>query len=150
MKIFDSTNSPWMSKVNFIDENNVGVGYDLSQCCCEYAGWFISDKPEDVILGYQPRDLEYIILGYQPSDLEDCQFDTKYQPRDLEDWRFDPSYFSVAAEAKGLDCGGMVRFRLVSNDGREKFLHLFNVHNGYYAHGFEMSVGGQVVRTGDI
>ena len=29
--------------VNFVDENNTLIGYDMSQCCCEDADWFISE-----------------------------------------------------------------------------------------------------------
>jgi hypothetical protein len=32
-------------KVNFIDSNNVILGYDLGQSCCEHAFWTISDCP---------------------------------------------------------------------------------------------------------
>lgn len=46
MKIFTKENSNWDSKVNFVDENNVVLGYDLSQDCCEHADWFIADKPQ--------------------------------------------------------------------------------------------------------
>lgn len=38
----------------------------------------------------------------------------------------------------------MAIFRLVK-DGEEMFLALHNTHNGYYAHGFEMSVGGKII-----
>lgn len=37
MKIFDKD-----GKVNFVDENNVIVGYDTNQHCSEHAGWFIA------------------------------------------------------------------------------------------------------------
>ena len=35
MKIFEDN-----IKVNFVDENNVFVGYDMRQSCCEQAGYF--------------------------------------------------------------------------------------------------------------
>lgn len=124
MKIFDSKNSPWDEKVNFVDENNVCVGYDMRDLCCEYAGWFISDNRENEI----------------------CEFPVP----DLEDFRFDTDFFEDVTDAKGLDDGGMVRFRLVSLDGSEKFLHLFNSHNGYYSHGFRVSVGGVCIRSGSL
>ena len=45
MKIFDGD----FDKVNFVDENNVFVGYDLLQDCCEDANWFIADREIDGI-----------------------------------------------------------------------------------------------------
>lgn len=47
-----------------------------------------------------------------------------------------------------LDAGGMVAFKLVNGAGDEKYLHLFNCHNGYYGHGFEFKVGDEVVKEG--
>ena len=44
MKIFEGKESSWSDKVNFVDGNDVFVGYDLGQCCCENADWFISEK----------------------------------------------------------------------------------------------------------
>lgn len=38
MKIFERD-----GKINFVDENNVLLGYDMSQDCCEHADWFILD-----------------------------------------------------------------------------------------------------------
>lgn len=122
MKIFNDKKD-WSTKVNFVDENNVFVGYDTDQSCCEHADWFISDKPENEI---QERD------------------DT---PEKMEGWQFDREYFQEVESSSDLDEGGMVRFRL-SNGKEEKFLHLFNCHNGYYGHGFTFGVGDTVEREG--
>ncbi len=40
MKIF-STNE-WPAKTNFIDENNLVVGWDDGQSCCERVGYFFA------------------------------------------------------------------------------------------------------------
>ncbi len=32
-------------KVNFVDESNVLLGYDMGSLCCEYADWIISEDP---------------------------------------------------------------------------------------------------------
>jgi hypothetical protein len=45
VKIFENM---W-DKVNFVDENNVFLGYDLSQQCCEKAGWFLAHSPQETI-----------------------------------------------------------------------------------------------------
>jgi hypothetical protein len=36
-------------KINFVDENNVFMGYDMERSCCEVADWFISPKEENEI-----------------------------------------------------------------------------------------------------
>lgn len=124
MKIFNKEEG-WNSKVNFVDENNVLVGYDMSQCCCENADWFISNTPEINPYGDHSPD------------------------ENLDDWVFDPEYFEEVDNYELLDCGGMVRFRLVNGD-HEKFLHLYNVHNGYYSHSFTFEVGGVVIHEYSI
>ena len=113
MKIFEKMER-WEEKVNFVDENNVLVGYDMGQDCCEYADWFIADQPTEKVV------------------------ERKETP-DMEGWVFDPSYFREVESADEFDDGGMVIFRLVNGD-QEKFLHLFNSHNGYYGHGCRCNI----------
>ena len=128
----------WTSKVNFVDENNVFLGYDLTQQCCEYADWFIADQPTEKI---QLR----------------CSQWREGLP-ELADWVFDPTYFrelddvdmsEINADNHGSerDCNHMVIFRLVHGE-QEKFLHLFNCQNGYYIHGFEFTVNEKLEREG--
>lgn len=117
MKKFDKDD-----KINFVDENNVFVGYDLSQGCCEHADWFISDKEEDTT-----------------SD--------KAEKHDISTYVFDTKYFAEVV-SKDVDEGGMVRFKLVSSDKPDLFLHLFNHHNGYYSHGFEATIEGEKWKDG--
>lgn len=102
-------------KVNFVDENNVFLGYDLDQNCCEDADWFIADTRQTTVQARSTDD------------------------PDLEGFVFDPSFFM---EVSGLPSPtysdketSMVIFRIVKGD-QEKFIHLFNTHNGYYLHGF--------------
>jgi hypothetical protein len=35
----------WRGKTNFVDKNNVVVGFDDEQQCCENFGWFFATKP---------------------------------------------------------------------------------------------------------
>jgi hypothetical protein len=131
MKKFDSKESGyWDEKVNFVDENNVVLGYDMGASCCESFGWYVA---EEIV----------------------CNPDLEDEPEPLwKDWVFDPAFFKEVEPVRGehgysvLDEGGCVAFRLVRKDGREGelFLHLFNAHNGYYGHGFEFKVGDEVVR----
>jgi hypothetical protein len=122
MKIFDQV-KPWPDKVNFVDANNIVVGYDMSQQCCEYASWYISDSTK-------------------------TDFDkSKDAPDDVEEYLFDPEYM-VMSEFE--DHGWAVRFRLVADNKPGLYLHLYNVHNGYYSHGFTVEQGGVVVKDGNI
>lgn len=113
MKYFEKSN-----KYNWVDDNNVFVGYDSGQCCCEQADWFISDIEE---------------INTQGSSITE----------DLESYSFDTSYFEDVNSPDINDSGGMVRFRMINPDGKELFLHLYNSHNGYYSHGFEATINGQ-------
>jgi hypothetical protein len=128
MKIFDRDN-----KINFVDDNNVLLGYDMDQCCCEFADWFVTDKKvERELTGNELRDR---VTGQQPSELPGFIFDTEY--------------FAEIHASGCLDEGGMVVFRVV-NGTEEKFIHLFNCHNGYYSHGFTISVAGRSIRDGSL
>jgi uncharacterized protein YqkB len=115
MKIFDKD-----SKINFVDDNNVLVGFDDEQCCCENFGYFLSRSV--------PKKIE-----------EDIEIET-------DGFNFDTEFFEEVSD-DSFDCGGMVIFRLVKDD-EEIFLALYNSHNGYYSHGFDMEVGGQTIHGG--
>ena len=114
-------------KVNFVDENNRFVGYNLEQDCCENANWFIADTPQCAV---QSRSTD--------------------NP-DLDGFVFDPIFF-IAHPPNPVDSDtelSMVIFRIVKGD-HEKFIHLFNIHNGYYKHGFEFGEDCIPHRTGKI
>lgn len=123
MKIFTSGHYT-EQKINFVDDNNVFVGYDSSQLCCEDHRWFISDR-----------------VHREPQPEEP-------QPEELPGWFFDTSYFESIDDMDGED-ENMVVFR-ITNGVEEKFLHLYNCHNGYYSHGFEMKNGEAVIRNGNL
>jgi len=48
----------------------------------------------------------------------------------------------------------MSQYRVEKNEtvyaksGETRYIHLYNFHNGYYSHGFELNVGGQIVQDG--
>ena len=104
-------------KYNFVDGNNVFVGYDSYQSCCEQASWFMAETP-----------------------VRDAEPDEHYQPAELPGFMFDTDWFE-SHDPPALDAGGLAIFRLVNADGDEWFLHIYNCHNGYYGHGFEFAVG---------
>lgn len=126
MKIFTGSESSWIEKVNFVDDNDVFVGYDLAQDCCEYADWFIAES----------------ITPYAYDDDDDSK-----EVPNVEAYAFDKNFFQEV-ESSYLDGGGMVAFKLVAENKPDLYLHLFNCHNGYYGHGFEVKHGGETVRDG--
>lgn len=106
MKVFERN-----GKINFVDDNNVFVGFDYESICCENFGYYLIYKGEKI----------------------DCDFD-------LDGYTF---YTSYCEEKEGeLDyCEeNEVTFKLIKDECEPIFLSLFNHHNGYYAHGFEMGV----------
>lgn len=123
MKIFNKN-----EKVNFVDEKNVFVGYDLAQDCCEYACWTITDSQ---------------VLHFNDLDSTTQTLETE------SDWVFDPKFFlSDSTSYDGmLEDGGCATFKLV-NGTNTKYLHIFNSHNGYYAHGFEVNFGDGLITKG--
>ncbi len=109
-------------KFNWVDENNVVLGYDSHQACCERADYFYSDKPESII-----------VKGLNP---------------DLSSYSFETSFFEEGGDGET----GMAIFKLVSSNMNlpTLYLHLHNTHNGYYSHGFCLDVGGTVFRKGSL
>ncbi len=116
-------------KVNFIDEDNVILGYELEQSCCENTFWTISTEPD----GGNPL--------YRGDDSES-------QEIELEGYRFDPEFFQKE-ENEGEECYAAI-FKLVgprylADALPDLYLRLENHHNGYYSHGFTFR-GGRVIQ----
>lgn len=102
-------------KYNFIDKNDLFVGYDTATDCCEDADWDILDKPTR----YSEMDERHSGEG-----LEDYVFDTASKVLGIE----------YTVNTKDLDAGDMAIFRLLHPTKEPLFLHLYNCHNGYYGH----------------
>lgn len=108
-------------KINFVDDNNVFVGFDNSQCCCENFGWMITkEKPLS----------------------EDDQQNEKDEGAD--GFCFDTKFMESSGDSDG---GGQVTFRLAKGK-KQRFLTLWNHHNGYYSHGFEMENDMEIFHRG--
>lgn len=107
-------------KINFVDDKNVFVGFDFYQCCCEDFGWCLSRTP---LSGY----------NYEMKEGENGICPDGFQ--------FDRGYFMEKSES--------VEFRLVKGE-EEIFLLLWNSHNGYYGHGFEMTCGNEKLHDGTL
>jgi len=124
MKIF-AGDGAWGSKNNFVDENNVFIGYDDHDDCCSDGGWFISDKPDE----WLKESFKEVSM-----DLPGFVFDTKYFRGN--------SFFE-----ENYSEGDAVQFR-ITNGKDEKFITLYNYHNGYYGKGFEFKIGEEVIKEG--
>lgn len=119
--IFNQTKE-FPGKVNFIDSENVILGYDLYQSCCEDAFWVIS-KSED---------------GSNPLFRGD---ETETQLIELDGYVFDPDYFKGETQEDRDHEDNFAIFKLVKfNKPQESlYIRLENHHNGYYSHGFKFS-----------
>ena len=133
MKYFSATRDPhWRTKINFVDENNVVVGYDFSSGCCEQYGWYISNNVTQDTTGH-------VLDDNSSSNLDE----------ELEGWVFDDSFFEELTTSKRCDEENTAVFRMVKGD-QEQFLHLYNMHNGYYSHGFDFKKGDETVKSGRL
>lgn len=159
MKIFEDREY----KVNFVDVNNVLVGYDLSQSCCEYAGWYIMNRQTEDLPSLKVscewcqhykdgiRSCKSKLLG-AIGVVERCTEYSHYGCQyNIEDYIFDTEYFE---EFEGKDTMSYsvwyAVFRLKAPGKRDLYLHLFNSHNGYYTHGFNVEVGGENIIIGSL
>lgn len=125
MRIFENNADGWGDKINFVDENNVLVGFDYSQSCCENFGYFFSKK----IPASQEKD-EITV--------------------DPDGYSFDPSFCESSHENGEYSEGGQVAFKLLNAEGDVIFLNLYNHHNGYYSHGFTCKVGDKTLHEGSV
>ena len=142
-------------KWNFVDTTDCYVGYDNGLNCCESFGYaFFPEHPTQENL----NDWRGAIPEDTPTEA----------PPGAEAMVFDREFFK---SFRGNYAGGWAVFRLTrplrqQNDARyrelerqqvidgspdEMFLALYNHHNGYYCHGFELGItGGQVIKSGGI
>ena len=102
--------------VNFIDENDLYIGWDDQQCCCEHADYFISDEWNTPAYAC-PQTIPV-------PDLSGWNF---VDPRIL------PDTFKEIEDAE-CDEGRHLAFMIVHSEYGIKWLHFFNAHNGYYGH----------------
>lgn len=129
IKIFEKEHD-WQESINFVDDNNVFIGYNLAQDCCEEANWFISENIE-----------RNILKDPNPDEFE------------LTQHVIDPEFFEEISPHPKCDEGGVVIFRFYVPgvlNLLDLYLHLYNVHNGYYTHGFTVRISEEVVKDGCI
>ena len=137
MKIFTENKGSFKDKVNFVDENNVFVGYDMRQSCCEHADWFISIKYDTSTKKNYDNIAKFI-----------KRISVKLSAKQLEKFVFDKTFRDSFAFDYG---GGGEIFRIVNiKNNKEYYLTLYNCHNGYYSHGFEFGEGDKLIEGGSI
>ena len=108
------------TRTNFIDENDVFVGFDTYQNCCEHAGWFISDEHEAYVDGYSTTKVRpNTVEGIRDFDVTGYALDTS-GPEDIE--------------GNDIYEGTQLEFRLTKEGSKDLFLNIFNAQNGYYSH----------------
>lgn len=127
MKIFYGD----FDSINFVDENNVFVGYSLEQNCCEHADWFISDQKKNTAV-------------------DENDYWVKNEIVELSSYSFDTKFFEEFKDEYCLDNVNFARFKLISENKPDLYLHLYNCHNGYYSHGFEFKIGEDTITRGDL
>lgn len=127
MKLF-IRGDEWSKRWNFVDDNNVILGYCAEQNCCEHFGFKI--LAEDVEVADDQTDIEAINAA-------------------IEGFEFDPAFAEVvnSIEEDSDLCAGVAEFRATRGDAEIRVL-LFNSHNGYYSHGFAFSRGESNISSG--
>lgn len=106
----------YSTSINFIDDLDNFVGYDMDRQCCEDFGWYITR--EAVGYDYDKENLSEV----QEAELVGYRFDTTF----VDNYDFDDT----------------IVFRLYSSTGGVAYLHLYNCQNGYYSHIWESSMNG--------
>ena len=166
MRIFEGGDT-WFRKINFVDTNDVYVGFNIEQSCCEDFGHlFVADDPAKL------PETEFTLCEDKAGNYLGSEWDgrvTEVTPMNLEEMVFDRDYIQ---ELPDRDGGGFAVFRLfdprlatqrtdvkqrelermAAQEGwfEEVFLVLFNHHNGYYSHGFSMTHNGITIHEGGI
>lgn len=111
----------WVYKSNWIDQNNVVVGYDDEQRCCENFGWGVYDKKSRVWVADDPSGMPYhfgAVCDHEPFVNLDYYL---HENTDID------------------------QIELLPDDGKSPVLvfEFYNCHNGYYYHEFKIRRNSQ-------
>lgn len=130
MRIFYNGNTPssWGSKVNFADNKNVLVGYDMGQSCCESFGWHLHSFGGELVANDSTPAAAMDAVNLR-----------------IASYEFDPDFCEVKDDDPE---NSRAKFKLYGPDGDILYLTLHNSHNGYYGHGFHVNIGGVQVKDG--
>jgi len=105
------TGAPWPSKINYVDKNNVILGFANSQDCCE--------------------DFGHGVYAKIPTSTQDPELDNV----DLEPYSFAANAKPIDCLESG-ECGGGLAFKITAKNKKSLYVVIWNHHNGYYSHGF--------------
>ena len=130
MIIFETDN-----KVNYVDDNNVFVGADTTQHCCEDFRSLVTNSPD---LEYDYDD-KFVECSVQTNH----KFPTEAEPNEeFSEYSFDTTYHQMYGWSDG---GRRATFRLVAEGKEDLFLHFVNAQNGYYTHEIEYKINGELI-----
>jgi hypothetical protein len=118
MRVFTEEEGSFSEKVNYVDENDRFVGYDMMRNCCESFGHCIATTPEAETYDGPVKRVKTEDVDLSPYRFVD-EPPTKVEPEDE------------------YDRGGTLFFRIAAEGLPDLFVAIWNYHNGYYAHGFE-------------
>jgi len=159
MRIFEK-GLDYGKSINFVDINDVYVGYDFTQSCCESFGYYFTTYSPGTEPYEDTGEMGAEARAWKPSNLEQLVFDPSYCvrfPTDPEDY-----YSYDNRVAFRLVMPAMLRqehdrkYRREEREAQrwggqaEVFLVLYNYHNGYYGHGFRMKQRGDIVHKGGL
>lgn len=127
MRIFEGRfqADDWSNKWNFIDANNVLVGFDSEHACCEYFGYRFGSVP----------------FGDDASD----------DAASLEPYVFVRDQEPQSRRVGPVSCGDdEMSFRMVADGKPDLWLTIYNYHEGYYMHGWTFGPKDAAERHGKI
>ncbi len=124
-KIFES-----IRRINFVDKNNVLVGYEYERDCCEMFGYYISDVYENEV--FDIKNTSNVIT------------DEKIIEEIKQDFNTRNGIF-----VRKDSCSEEFRYK-VFNLTNKKQLVIYNAHNGFYHHGFDISKDDVIYEKGEL
>lgn len=138
-------------KYNWVDENDLFVGFDSGTCCCELAHYLYLNK-NPVMYPKALNALYDYVSGYidgfnhEDSGIEKIPEDFL----DLENYKFDPDSTWEGEMAQKYNNTNFVVFKLLPDSPQNDaiYLMIYNIHNGYYGHGFEFKNGDNIILDG--
>ena len=123
MKLFErTTKEGWGNRLNLIDKNNVFVGYDYDESCCESFGY-----------------------EFRTSDNKEIDY-----PENLSDFVFTLNHKIFEIVSKYKDDGDSAYGFEITNGEDTLWFVIYNYHNGYYSHGFEFMNDKEQITRGSL
>lgn len=122
MRIFKENKEGYSESLNIVDENNVVVGYDFYSSCCEEFGYKIGEV-----------DCEQEVLDADNERLQGYVIDV-----------------SSFEESKNEEDKNELYFNCIKEGSEPIKITLYNYHNGYYAHGWSLSKGDEMLNQGEL